>query len=98
MKHIIPYILVGFILFISLCVQAQTSAIIDYRFYTTKEQPYMIPMPSGSDFTLIIKTGHPVYISIANMDKGSGWYYYASGNTKTITGDTILIESGFAGN
>jgi hypothetical protein len=77
----------------------QTSATIDYRFYTTKAHPFMIPdLPSGSTFTLIVKTGHPVYVAITGMDKGSGNYYLdGNGTPRNIASDTILTEVGDAG-
>jgi hypothetical protein len=78
----------------------QSSVTIDFKPYTTKAHPYMIPdLPSGSDFTLIIKTGHPVYITITGVDKGSSSYYLdRNGTPRSITGDTIFLGSGDAGN
>jgi hypothetical protein len=78
---------------------AQTSGPLDYRLYTTKAHPYMIPsLPSGSTFFLIIKTGHPIYVATTSMDKGSGNYYLdGNGTPRNISSDTILIEVGDAG-
>jgi hypothetical protein len=77
----------------------QTSETIDFRLYTTKAHPYMIPVVvSGSDFYLSIITGHPVYISVTNTDKGTGNFYKATSPTKTLNGDTILIDAGDVGN
>jgi len=76
----------------------QTSYTIDFKPYSTKAHPFMIPdLPSGSDFYLSIKTGHPVYISATGTDKGSGVYYKLSSPTRTISGDTILINVGDVG-
>ena len=77
---------------------AQTSGPIDYRLYTTKAHPYVIPdLPSGSDFYLVIKTGHPMYVVFKGTDKGTATFYH-SAPTITLTGDTVLIPEQFVGN
>jgi hypothetical protein len=79
-------------------VNAQ-NATIDYRLYTTKTHPFMIPdLPNGSDYYLSIKTGHPVYISFSGTDKGSGVFYKLTSPGKIISGDTVLIDGGDVGN
>jgi len=80
-----------------LSITAQSSGPLDYRLYTTKAHPYMIPeLPSGSSFYLTIKTGHPIYVYFTGSDKSSTTLY-ASAPTRTITGDTVLIEAGLVG-
>jgi hypothetical protein len=82
-----------------LSITAQSSGPLDYRLYTTKAHPYMIPnLPSGSNFYLLIKTGHPIYVAITNMDSESGDYFKGTAPSKTILGDTVLINAGDVGN
>jgi hypothetical protein len=77
----------------------QSSVTIDFKPYTTKAHPYMLPVvPSASDFYLSIKTGHPIYISVTNADKGTGYFYKATSPTKVLNGDTVLIDGGDTGN
>jgi hypothetical protein len=75
------------------------NAIIDYRLYTTKTHPFMIPnLLNASDYYLSIKTGHPIYVSFSGTDKGTNIYYKLTSPGKTIIGDTVLIDSGDVGN
>ena len=75
----------------------QTSATVDYRLYTTKTHPFMIPnLPSGSEFYLTIKTGHPVYISISGMDAKTG-YFHGGVKSNTYSNDTIQLLTGDCG-
>lgn len=92
-------ILIALSLLVASSMFTQTSGPLDYRLYTTKAHPYMIPsLPSGSTFFLIIKTGHPIYVATTSMDKGSGNYYLdGNGTPRNISSDTILIEVGDAG-
>jgi hypothetical protein len=81
-----------------LSITAQSSGPLDYRLYTTKAHPYVIPdLPNGSDFYLVIKTGHPMYVVFKGTDKGTATFYH-SAPTITLTGDTVLIPNQFVGN
>ncbi len=72
---------------------AQNSAVIDPDYYRTKAHPYMIPdLPSGSDFYLAVKTGEPVYITLAEFVKGSV-SFYVNNKGLTLSGDTVKMES-----
>lgn len=76
----------------------QTTATIDYQLYTTKTQPFVIPsLPSGSEFYFSVKTGHPIYITLSGIDKGTGIYYKLNAPTRIINGDTVIVESPGAG-
>ncbi len=98
MKHLNSFFILAFLIVNLLTTKAQTSVIIDPDNYQTKTSPYMIPnLPSGTEFTLIIKTGQPVYICITGMDKGSGDYYKGTAPSKTIIGDTVQLQPGDVG-
>ena len=97
MKHFSTYL--RLFLFIALlaiaCTSyAQTTATIDYRLYSTKAHPYMLP--NVGEFTLLFKTGYTIYISITDMDKGSGDFYKNwsdRSSTKEFTVDTLGIDA-----
>lgn len=79
-------------------VNAQT-ATIDFRLYTAKTHPFMIPnLPDASEFYLVVKTGNPIYLAITGMDKGTGEYYRGTAPSRVITGDTILLDFPSPGN
>lgn len=99
MKHLNSLFIFAFLTISLLTTKAQNSAVIDPDNYKTKEQPFIISnWVSGEDFYLAIKTGEPVWISFAGMDKGTGVYYLGGMNARTITGDTVQILAGDVGN
>jgi len=99
MKHLNSLFIFAFLTISLLTTKAQNSAVIDPDNYKTKEQPFIISnWVSGEDFYLAIKTGEPVWISFAGMDKGTGVYYKGTAPARTITGDTVQILAGDIGN
>lgn len=99
MKHLNSLFILAFLTISLLTTKAQTSVVIDPDNYKTKEQPFIISnWVSGEDFYLAIKTGEPVWISFADMDKGTGIYYKGTAPARTTTGDTVQILAGDVGN
>jgi hypothetical protein len=98
MKHLNSFLILAFLTVSLLTTKAQTFAVINPDNYKTKSTPYLMSAPSGSDFYLSIITGAPTYISVSDIDKGSGSFYKGTSPTKRVNGDTIQIIPGDPGN